>query len=219
MGIWAATYGMLAHELRNHLNTVTLAVSAIKMGTVGMAGATAGVLDRSLIALRNLVDLTLADVRVEAGMPGRQVAISVPELMAELHVSNSLAATARGCKFSVVQGEGDISVHADRDMMLSAVNNLLQNAFKFTQPGSEVILRAHAVGERVLIDVQDHYGGLKSGDVEVMFMPFKQVGADKTGMGLGLSICRRSVEANGGTLSVRNVPESGCVFTIDWPRL
>ena len=51
-----------------------------------------------------------------------------------------------------------------------------------------------------------------------MFQAFTQVGADRSGLGLGLSICRRSVEANNGTLGVRNLPGKGCVFTIDLPR-
>ncbi len=51
-----------------------------------------------------------------------------------------------------------------------------------------------------------------------MFLHFTQSGQKKTGLGLGLSISRRSVEVNKGTLSVRNVPGSGCVFTIDLPR-
>jgi len=48
-----------------------------------------------------------------------------------------------------------------------------------------------------------------------MFLPFTQSGVNKTGIGLGLSIARRGVEVNQGTLSVRNLPGSGCVFTID----
>ena len=51
-----------------------------------------------------------------------------------------------------------------------------------------------------------------------MFQPFTQDGADKSGLGLGLSFCRRSVEAIGGVLSVRNRPGVGCVFTVDLPR-
>ncbi len=51
-----------------------------------------------------------------------------------------------------------------------------------------------------------------------MFLPFTQSGVNKTGIGLGLSISRRGVEVNKGTLSVRDVPGSGCVFTIDLPR-
>jgi signal transduction histidine kinase len=51
-----------------------------------------------------------------------------------------------------------------------------------------------------------------------MFKPFMQHGEDKTGLGLGLSIARLSVESNGGFLTVRNVAGVGCVFTIDLPR-
>jgi len=51
-----------------------------------------------------------------------------------------------------------------------------------------------------------------------MFLPFTQCGEDRSGLGLGLAICRRSVEANHGILGVRDVPGVGCVFTIDLPR-
>jgi signal transduction histidine kinase len=101
----------------------------------------------------------------------------------------------------------------------AAVANLLQNAFKFTAPGTEVTLCAKVAGERVRIEVTDGCGGLRPGDAETMFEPFVQHGIDKTGVGLGLSIARRSVEANGGTLSVRNLPGQGCVFTIELPTL
>ena len=53
---------------------------------------------------------------------------------------------------------------------------------------------------------------------ETMFLPYTQNGTDKSGVGLGLAICRRCVEANNGVLSVRSIPGSGCVFTIDLPR-
>jgi signal transduction histidine kinase len=52
-----------------------------------------------------------------------------------------------------------------------------------------------------------------------MFLPFSQSGDDRSGLGLGLDIARRSVEANCGVLTVRDVPGTGCVFTIDLPRL
>ena len=103
-------------------------------------------------------------------------------------------------------------------MLFSAVNNLLQNAFKFTRSGTEVSLHAYASAERVLVDVEDHCGGLPPGNPECLFHPFTQSGEDRTGVGLGLSICRRSVEANQGILRVRDIPGTGCVFTIDLPR-
>jgi signal transduction histidine kinase len=102
--------------------------------------------------------------------------------------------------------------------MLSAVGNLLQNAFKFTHHHTEVRLNAYAAADRIRIDVEDQCGGLPPGAAEEMFKPFKQSGNDRSGLGLGLTICQRGVEANNGILAVRDVPDIGCVFTIDLPR-
>jgi hypothetical protein len=52
-----------------------------------------------------------------------------------------------------------------------------------------------------------------------LFRPFEQHGGDRTGLGLGLSISRKSVEAEGGEIYVRELPGVGCVFTIDLPRV
>jgi signal transduction histidine kinase len=103
-------------------------------------------------------------------------------------------------------------------MLLSAIGNLLQNGFKFTAAGTEVLLSAYAAADRIRIDVEDHCGGLPAGAAEKIFLPFVQRGLDKSGLGLGLSICQRNVEANDGVLRVRDIPGSGCVFSIDLPR-
>jgi signal transduction histidine kinase len=210
--------GCLAHELRNLVHTATLAVASIKAGNVGFNGATAAMLDRSLIGLRNLIDRSLADVRVTAGMPARPNRISLADFIADVGISASLEARTRECKFTVCDVDKDLAVDADQDMLFSAVGNLLQNAFKFTQHRTEVSLNAYATVGRIMIDVEDHCGGLPPGSTEEMFLPFTQSGHDKSGLGLGLAICRRSVEANNGILRVRDVPGSGCVFTIELPR-
>jgi signal transduction histidine kinase len=67
-------------------------------------------------------------------------------------------------------------------------------------------------------DVEDHCGGLGIGIPEKLMLPFVQSDDDRSGLGLGIDICRRSVEANNGVLRIRNVPGSGCVFTIDLPE-
>jgi signal transduction histidine kinase len=210
--------GFLAHELRNLIHTGTLAFTAIKAGNVGVTGATGAVLERSLIGLRTLVDRTLADVRVAAGMPARHELMSLADFIDQIGLSAVLEARARGCKFAVSDVDDRLAVDVDPDILLSALGNLLQNAFKFTAQGTEVSVNAYAVADRILIDVEDHCGGLPPGSAEQMFLPFTQSGADKSGLGLGLAICRRSVEANDGVLRVRDVPGSGCVFTIDLPR-
>ena len=210
--------GFFAHELRNLIQKATLALTALKGGNIGLAGATGAVLDRSLIGLRNLVDRSLADVRVSAGMPPRRQLIPLAAFIDEVRISASLEAQARGCGLDVPDVDLGLAVEGDRDLLLSAIGNLLQNAFKFTEQSSKVVLHARAAGDRVLIEVEDSCGGLPSGDAERMFEPFTQGNPDKSGLGLGLSICRRSVEANGGTLSVRNIAGYGCVFTLDLPR-
>ena len=210
--------GFFAHELRNLIQKATLALTALKGGNIGLAGATGAVLDRSLIGLRNLVDRSLADVRVSAGMPPRRQLIPLAAFIDELRISASLEAQARGCGLDVPEVDLGLAVEGDRDLLLSAIGNLLQNAFKFTEQSSKVVLHARAAGDRVLIEVEDSCGGLPPGDAERMFEPFTQGNPDKSGLGLGLSICRRSVEANGGTLSVRNIAGCGCVFTLDLPR-
>ena len=217
---WAHTerLGNLAHEMRNLLHTATLAVSALKTGSVGLTGATGSVLDRSLVSMRNLIDRSLAEVRVEAGIAPRQELFGVAGLIAEVKSAVALEAQSRGCGFVVSDVEPSLAVDADREMLFAALSNLLQNAFKFTTPRSFVTLTAYGAADRVRIDVADHCGGLQDGEFEDMFLPFVQKAVDKSGLGLGLSICRRSVEANGGFLSVRNQPGTGCVFTIDLPR-
>jgi len=209
--------GPLAHELRNYLHIATYAVRAIKAGSVGMSGATGAVLDRSLIGMRNLIDRSLAEVRVTAGLPPRFKTVRLADFLSEVAASASLDPLARECRFTVPPTDHDIVVEVDPEMLAAAVGNLLQNAFKFTKRNSEVRLHAQVAGDRVLIKVEDHCGGLPSGIPEKLLLPFVQNGQDRSGLGLGLDICRRSVEANNGILRVRDVPGSGCIFTVDLP--
>jgi signal transduction histidine kinase len=210
--------GFFAHELRNHLNSATLALTAIKAGSVGLTGATGAVLDRSLVALRGLIDRSLAEARMTAGIPVRHRLFSLAEFIAEIQLAASLEALVNNCTLTVSYVDSKLALDADRELLLSAVGNLLQNAFKFTRPGSEVLLKVYSMADRIFIEVEDKCGGLPSDDVEKMFLPFTQNGADRSGLGLGLSVSRRSIEANDGTLRVRDIPASGCVFTIDLPR-
>ena len=210
--------GFFAHELRNMLNTATLALSVIKTGNVGLGGATGAVLDRSLVGLRNLIDRSLTEVRITAGLPAQSQLFSLEDFIAEMKLSGSLEAQLHECALTMSPVDPTLAIVADRHLLSSAVSNLLQNAFKFTKYHSEVTLSAYASADRILIDVEDQCGGLPPGDAERMFVPYTQGNADKSGLGLGLTLSRRSVEANHGTLSVRDVPGSGCIFTIDVPR-
>ncbi|MEJ7597960.1 MAG: HAMP domain-containing sensor histidine kinase [Kofleriaceae bacterium] len=209
--------GRLAHELRNLINTATLAYAAIKEGHGAVAGATGAVLDRSLDGLRTMIDRALVDVRLTAGLDPHRQLTSLELLLEAVRVAAQLDATARKVAFTMAVEPG-LTVMADREMLSSALANLLQNAFKFTRAGGSVSLTARLADDHVLIEVADQCGGLPPGTAESLFVPFAQRGKDRSGVGLGLSISRRCVEANGGTLGVRDIPGTGCVFTIDLPR-
>ena len=210
--------GEFAHEVRNLLNTAMMALSAIKEGNVGVTGATGAVLDRSLIGLKHLIDRSLAEVRVNAGVPVNNTLFSLADFIAEARLSGELAAKVCGCTLATGTVQPELAVDADRDLLLGAVGNLLQNAFKFSSDNSEVTLNSYSAADRILIEVGDRCGGLLDGDAERMFEAFTQSRQNKSGLGLGLSIARKSVEAINGTLSVRNLAGTGCVFTIDLPR-
>jgi signal transduction histidine kinase len=210
--------GNLAHELRNTVGAAILSFQTLKTGSVGLGGSTAALLDRSLRRLAVLVHSSVAQVRFEAGTRCAQ-RVSLREVIEEIEVGASLEAGARGLTFAVTPVESGVDVQADRQLLAAAITNLLQNAFKFTRANGHVALRTSPTPDRVQIEIEDECGGLPPGTAEKLFHPFEQQGADRTGLGLGLSISRKSVEADGGEIYVRETAGIGCVFTIDLPRL
>lgn len=211
--------GFLLHELRNALLSGRLAFTALESGQLPITGATGGVLKRSLEALAALVKHALDEVRVDAHLSREPVVFSVAEFIADAGSAAMLDADARGVPFTVREIEPGLEVEGERRILMGALMNLLQNAFKFTRPRTEVSLDAFASDDGgVLIEVADHCGGLAPGFSESMFRPFSRGSQDKSGLGLGLCIARANVEGAGGNLTVRNVPGSGCVFTIRLAR-
>ncbi|MEP6790579.1 MAG: HAMP domain-containing sensor histidine kinase [Ramlibacter sp.] len=209
--------GFLVHELRNAIGTAVLAVSALEMGQLPIGGATGQVLKRSLESLKKLTDKAVAEIRSAPLEPSQREPFSIAGFLSDAGATAMLDPNIAGCEFAVAPVDPSLTVIGNRGLLLAALGNLLQNAFKFTHAHGKVQLRAAADGERVLIEVEDSCGGLPSGSEGHMFTPFAQRSADKAGLGLGLSIARQAVQADGGGLSVRDLPGVGCVFTMDLP--
>jgi signal transduction histidine kinase len=209
--------GFLAHELRNLINTATVAFEVLKSGNVGVAGSTGTVLHRTLMRLRALVARSLGEVRLSQGVQNR-VRFLVSGFIDELVPAATWEADARNMSLSVIQVEDGVEIEADREVLAAVVGNLLQNAFKFTRPRTTVTLRVRASTERVLIEIEDECGGLPDGNANELFRPFEQRSVDRTGLGLGLAYSRWGIEANNGRVYARNLPDRGCVFTLDLPR-
>jgi signal transduction histidine kinase len=213
----ARRQGFFAHELRNRLSAAMLAFQVVKTGRVGVSGSTIEVLERSLQGLRDLINRSVSEVRLSAGAHLREK-LHLAQFIEEVEIDASLEASNRGIQFRVEPVDADLLVNVDRHLFTSAIANLLQNAFKFTRPSSRVCLRTRATEDHVLIEVEDQCGGLPPGAAEAIFQPFEQWGADREGLGLGLAISRQAIEANGGTISLRDMPGEGCVFVVEVPR-
>ncbi len=209
--------GFLAHELRNSLQVAGLAAHAMEVGGLTMVGATGSVLKKSLASMEELIDTALAEVRAR-GKPTNSAIFSVASLVHEAKASADLGSVVRNQILTVTDVNSDLCVEANRERILAALANLLSNAFKFSHPHSEIQLSTDLVGDRVCLSVEDSCGGLRPDHEEKIFKPFIQFGDDRSGIGLGLSIARQNVETDGGTLTVRNKPGSGCVFTIALPN-
>ena len=208
--------GFLAHELRNLLNTSILAFDVLQTGNVGVGGSTGKVLKRNLLGARNLIGRSLAEVRLTQGIQTPEH-VAVAGFIDEIAQAASLEADERGVTFTVLPVEEGVAIEADRQILSSVIGNLLQNAFKFTRPGTTVTLRVGASADRVRIEIEDECGGLP-GETANLFRPFDQRGADRSGLGLGLAHSRWAVEANHGRIYARTIPDKGCVFTVDLPR-
>lgn len=210
--------GVLAHEMRNLLSSALLAYQALKRGTVGIESSTGALLGRSLRGLGDVIDRSLAEVRLAAAIRNPE-RVGLAQFLEEMEVGAALDAKAKGLALEVPPVEEGLAVHVDRPLLASAVANLVQNAIKFTRDGGRVSLSAHRRATDVVIQVTDECGGLAPNQADTMFQPFDRRETSRKGLGLGLKISHDAVRANGGEISVRNVPGAGCVFSIVLPAV
>jgi signal transduction histidine kinase len=214
----AERLGVLVHEMRNLLNGVMLAFRLIKTGAVSASGNTSAGLDQNLTRMQRLIDHSFADVRIDAGLHALE-RTPLYEIFDEVEIGTAMVAQTMGLKFVVTPVDRGVDVNADGQLLTAAIANLLHNAVKFTRAGTTVRLRAIVAPTRVLIEVEDECGGLPVEKAETLLRPFVRKGDNRSGLGLGLSICQKSVKALGGALTIRDRPGRGCIFAIDLPRL
>lgn len=212
-----SSLGFIAHELRNALSGAVLSFQMLKSGGRPVVGPTADILERSQERLRWLIDRMLTDVRLQSATFHFDP-VGLPSLLEEVEASYALAASAHHVALTLQVGS-EIVLQADRQLLLSAVGNLVQNAIKYTRPAGHVVLRGIALGaDRVSIEVEDECGGLLGDDPEGLFRLFEQRHQDRSGLGLGLAITRRAIEAHAGNIHGHNLANRGCIFVIELPR-
>jgi two-component system sensor histidine kinase KdpD len=97
--------------------------------------------------------------------------------------------------------------------------NLIENAVRYTPPGTAIAIRTAPVGAGIEVEVADDGPGVPPGQEERVFEKFRRVGPDvKGGMGLGLTICRGIIEAHGGRIWCENRPGGGASFRFRLPQ-
>lgn len=106
----------------------------------------------------------------------------------------------------------------DFGLMEQVLHNLISNAVQHNEEGTDIVISADCVEEKLLIEISDSGKGFPQTEIKKVFEKFYRVqGSRPGGTGLGLSIVRGFVEAHGGTVSLKNLPLRGAMFTIEIP--
>ena len=218
----SAFLSRLSHELRTPLNAIRGFAQLLEIDDLPPDQAEAA----SHIAsganhMTKLVEELLDTARIEAGefrveLEPLAVAAVVDEVV---DLSRGLAADHDVTLASSFANPG-IGVLADRGRLRQALLNLVTNAIVYNRRGGTVSVRTSRPAEgRVRIDVLDTGEGIAANDFERVFAPYDRLGrgAESSGLGLGLSLSKRIVEAMAGTIAVDSERGVGTRFTIELP--
>ncbi len=215
----SAFIAMVSHELRTPINAILNGAAALDREGSAALVTDAGVMMRAL--LNDLLDLS----KIEAGRMGVEVVdYDLPTVVGDAVQFWRGVAAAKGVLLTLTGVEILPQwVRGDPMRTRQILNNLLSNAIKFTDRGAVTVdVRVERERPRqVAIVVRDTGPGLKDDQIERLFSPYEQLGADTArafgGTGLGLSISRDLARLMGGELTAANAPEGGARFTLRLP--
>jgi signal transduction histidine kinase len=180
----------------------------------------AGELHSSSLSLVELVTNVLDVTRFDTDkLELRETDFPLGALMEEEVRQVMPLAEAKGIKLQAERVDPPVWLRADRIKLGRIVGNLLSNAIKFTDRGS-VTVTARMIDERALeISVADTGVGISEEHLSKIFDEFYQIteAHRSKGSGLGLTICKRLIEAMGGQIQARSKPEEGSTFTVRLP--
>jgi signal transduction histidine kinase len=208
VGQLASTVG---HELRNPLGVV---MNVLYLMEAGARGAGDPVRRHIATAKREISAATLIVSDLLDYSAGRQpilAPVEVPELVAE---ALSVAPPPKGIQVEQ-QGEPHLTIDADHDQIRQALLNLITNGYDAMAGGGTLTISAAPAAGAVQITVTDTGSGMDEETREAIFTPFFTKKA--RGIGLGLAVTKRIIEAHHGTITVRSAPAAGTSFTIAIP--
>ncbi len=215
--------GAVSHELRSPLNVVIGYAEMLRDGELGpVTREQREALDRThrqAVALLEMITALLDMNRLEAGrLPIRRALVNVPELLTELLEDLPATWNRPGVHLRVDSVPGLPTLVTDAGKLKTILRNLVHNALKFTSAGEVVVAAARTVGGEISFTVRDTGIGIPADALPYIFEMFRQVpGAGGGGVGLGLHIVWRFVEALGGRVLVASTVGTGTTFTVTLP--
>ncbi|WP_254380119.1 HAMP domain-containing sensor histidine kinase [Corallococcus exiguus] len=216
----------VSHELRTPLSRIRVALDLAAEGDAQTARELLPDITEDLSELERLVSDVLTTSRLELVTEG---ASGVPPLRLERVDANALldkaAArfhTARPTHRLEVQVDGTLpALEADPVLLRRVLDNLLDNAGKYSEPGTTVKLHARAVGDGLQVDIQDQGIGIEAQDLSRVGTPFFRTDRSRArttgGVGLGLALVRRILDAHHGRLTLESQPGQGTTARVVLP--
>jgi len=216
----------VSHELRTPLSRIRVVLDLASEGDPQRVRRYLGEIAEDLGQLERLVDDVLTAARLDfavdpGGLPRLERApVDLGELVEGAATRFRARAPDRQLALAVAL-DVPASLTADRSLLRRAIDNLLDNAQKYSDPDAPVTLRAHLEGGAAVIEVEDRGAGIPEEDLPHLFRPFFRGDRSRTratgGMGLGLLLARRIVEAHGGRLEIASRVGEGTTARIALP--
>ncbi len=218
---------MLAHELRNPLAPIRTGLQILQMpnATRPLIEKTYEAMERQIAHLTRIVDDLLDVSRIAGGAIAlRLERLDFARLTRQSAEDRRIAFEQTGSKLRLNISAVPIWVKGDATRLTQVVDNLLDNAMKFTDAADEVDvhLRRDDSSRQVILTVRDTGVGIEAGLLPHLFEPFSQgdqsLERTKGGLGLGLSLVRGLVELHGGQVTAASSgPGQGSTFTVRLP--
>jgi signal transduction histidine kinase/CheY-like chemotaxis protein len=213
----------MSHELRTPLNAILGFTQLIHDGAVAPESPQFTEFLGDILAsghhLLQLINDVLDLSKVEAGkLEFHPEPVDLGVLVAELLAIMRTTAASKSIVIANEVAPDMPAVVIDAARLKQILYNYVSNALKFTEPGGRVVVRANLAddGSRFRLDVEDTGIGIAPEDFERLFVEFQQLDAGvakkHAGTGLGLALCKRLAEAQGGTVGVSSVPGKGSTF-------
>jgi signal transduction histidine kinase len=218
--------GMCAHDLRNPLSSIRGLAELMNENAIGILTAEQREIVHTIYgasqSMLQLVNELLDVATIEAGhLKLAKEPTKVADIVERsVHLSN-IEAAKKNTRIEMVNGTKDPLVDVDRNKIRQVVDNLINNAVKYSPRGSLITVEVRAEEATAGFAVKDNGPGIPDDERHKLFKDYGRLTAQPTdgekSTGLGLAICRKIVEAHGGTISVENIPGRGCEFVVRLP--